>query len=61
MYNRSSGMYLLASIGYKKKRKIYEWFFAILFSKENVVASHKNLNNSTYDLLSKAGALHRMR
>jgi hypothetical protein len=57
MYNRSCAMYLLLVVDYKKKRKIYYWFFVVLFSKKKAVASHENLDNSTYDLTGKAGAL----
>jgi hypothetical protein len=57
MYNRSCAMCLLLSVDYKKKIKIYYWFFAVLFSKKKAVASHENLDNSTYDLTGKVEAL----
>jgi hypothetical protein len=57
MYNKSFGMYLLVSIDYTIKRKFYYWFSTVLFSKEKVVASFENLDNSTYGLPGKARAL----
>jgi hypothetical protein len=46
-------MHLLASVGCKKKRKFYCWFFVVLFSKGKVVVSCENLDNSTYACLVK--------
>jgi hypothetical protein len=57
MYNRSFGMYLLVSVGYKKKRKFYYWFSAMFFSKEKIIVSCGNLDNFTYDLPTKARVL----
>jgi hypothetical protein len=53
-------MYLLVSIDYKNKRKIYYWFSAVLFSKEKVVVSCENLDSSTYGLPGKARALQKV-
>ena len=50
-------MYLFVSVDYKKKRKIYYWFSAVLFSKKKVVMSRENLDNSTYGLPGKVRAL----
>ena len=54
IYNRSFGMYLLVSVGYKKKRKFYDWFSTMFFDKEKIVVSRKNLYNFTYGLPTKA-------
>ena len=58
MYNRSSGIFLLVTVDYKKKRKFYHVFSAVLFSKEKVIVSRENLDNFSYGLPSKAGVLH---
>jgi hypothetical protein len=41
MLNKSFGTYLLVSVCYKKKIKIYYLFSIVLFSKEKIVMSYE--------------------